>query len=136
MDYLRNKTKTLQLLLALGALYFVIGGIAHVFGLTIFPFYDSRLYAPYHDTVIALSALVIAIFLLAAARNPIKNSDGLKAVIAAGIAAVVFNIGILWKIDFAALGAPAKKTQTAVEMALLIVWLALIVYLRPKNQKQ
>lgn len=131
-----NKPRALQFLLALGALYFFIGALAHLFGLTIFPFYDGRLYAPYHDAVIALSALVIAVFLLAIARAPEKNADGLKAIIMAGIIAIIFNIGILWKIDFAALGAPAKKVQTVAEMILLIVWLVLLIYLRPKNQKQ
>ena len=131
-----NKSKALQLLLTLGALYFLIGAVAHLFGLTIFPFYDGRLYAPYHDTVIALSALALAIFLLSVARDPIKNADGLKAVIAAGAIAVIFNIGILWKIDFAALGAPVKKAQTMIEMMLLAGWLALLICLRPREQKQ
>lgn len=89
------KTTSLRLLLALGALYFVIGAVAHLFGLTIFPFYDGRLYAPYHDTVITLSALVIAVFLLTVARDLIKNIDGLKTIVVAGAIAVVFNIGIL-----------------------------------------
>lgn len=127
-----NKTKALQFLLALGALYFFIGAVAHFFGLTIFPFYDGRLYVPYHDTLIALSALVIAVFLLAVARDPIKTG-GLKAVIIAGVIAIIFNIGILWKIDFAALGAPAKKMQTVVEMVLLVFWVALLIYLRPRE---
>lgn len=131
-----NKTKALQFLLALGALYFFIGAVAHLFGLTIFPFYDGRLYAPYHDTLIALSALVIAVFLLAVACDPKKNTGGLKAIIAAGVIAVIFNIGILWRVDFAAPGAPAKKAQTVVEMVLLIAWLALLIYLRPRSKNK
>lgn len=135
MVCLQNKTKALQLLLALGALYFTIGAAAHGFGLTIFPLYDGRLYSSYHDMIIAAAALVVAIFLLAIARDPVKNIDGLKAIIVAGVVAAVFTAGSLWKFDFAALGAPAKKAQTAAELILLIIWLVALVYLRPKEPK-
>lgn len=73
-----NKLKLLKATLVLGALYYLTGAAAHWWGLTIFPFYDGRLYTPYHDSVIALVAVVLALVLITVARDPIKNIDVLK----------------------------------------------------------
>lgn len=131
-----NKIKLLQILLIIGAIYFLIGAIAHFFGLTIFPFYDGKLYTPYHDTVIALAAIIFAIFLFTIAINPIKNVGMLKAVIIGSIIAIIFNIYIISKIDFISLGAPVKKFQTVVETILLIIFVIFILIFKPKKIKQ
>lgn len=131
-----DKTKLLQIILILGTIYFLIGAIAHFFGLTIFPFYDSKLYTPYHDTVIALSAIIFAIFLFTIAKNPIKNIDILKVVVIGSIIAIIFNIYIILNIDFISLGAPAKKFQTVVETILLIIFVILLLVFKPKKIKQ
>ena len=130
-----DKTKLLQIVLILGTIYFLIGAIAHFFGLTIFPFYDGRLYTQYHDTVIALASLIFSIFLFTIARNPIKNIDMLKAVIISSIIAIIFNVYIISKIDFVSLGAPAKKFQTIVETILLVLFVVSLLILKPKKIK-
>lgn len=130
-----SKIKLLQILLVLGALYYLIGAVAHFFGLTIFPFYDGRLYTPYHDTVIALVAIVLSILLLTIARDPIKNIDTLNVVMIGAVIAIIFSMGMIWKIDFVQLGAPAKKLQTIVETGLLVAYLILLFLFRPKINK-
>lgn len=98
-----SKIKTLKLLLVLGALYYLVGAMTHLFGLTLFPFYDAALYQPYHDAIIAVSAIIISLLLLSIARDPIKNIDSLNVIILGGIIALIFMGGFLWKIDFAQL---------------------------------
>jgi hypothetical protein len=131
-----SKFKILKIILYLSATYYVVGAVAHFFGLTIFPFYVNALYAPYHDTVISLTAIILSMVLFAVARNPEKNIDILNVVIIGGIIAIIFSVGIIWKIDFVQLGAPAKKTQTIVEMILLVVSVGILAYLKPKYEKR
>ena len=130
-----DKLKLLKLTLRLGALYYVIGAFAHYFGLTIFPWFDGHLYAPYQDTVIALVACILAYFLWVVARDPIKNIDMLRAIIVSAIAASVVSITIIWKVDFVALGAPSKIPQTIVEGILGFIWVGVLIWLFPKEVK-
>ena len=130
-----NKLKILKILLYLGSIYFIIGAIAHFFGLTIFPFYDGALYTPYHDTVISLTAIILSMLLYVIAKNPERNIDTLNAIIMGGIIAIIFNIGIILRIDFVSLGAPAKKMQTIVEAFLLILYITFLILFKPKSSK-
>ncbi len=127
-----NKIQTLKTLLILGAIYYLIGAAAHFFGLSLFPFYVSSLYQPYHDTVIALAAIIIALLFLSTAHDPIKNIDSFNVIIIGGIIAIIFSVGIILKIDFIQLGGPEKKIQTMVEMIGLTFYLGALIYLRPK----
>ena len=128
-----TKLKTLKILLVLGGVYYIIGAVAHFFGLTIFPFYDSHLYTPYHDTVIALASIILSLFLFAVAKNPTKNIDTLNIFIIGGFIAIAFSVYILTTINFLALGAPEKHTQTIIETILLIFYIAFLIYLHPKK---
>lgn len=128
-----NKPQILKLFLILGGLYYLVGAIVHFFGLTLFPFYVSALYQPYHDSVITLSAIFISLLMFFTAKNPVQNIDSLNVIIIGGVIAVIFSIGIILKIDFVQLGASEKKIQTIVEMILLIVYVGLLVCLRPKR---
>ena len=130
-----NKIKFLKTLLYLGALYYVIGAITHYFGLTLFPWFDGKLYVPYQDTVIALVALVFAYLLVTVAKNPIKNKDVLKAIIISATVASIFSILIIWKVDFSATGAPAKKLQTIVEGLLGFLWVGAILVVYPYKEE-
>jgi len=129
-----DKLKLLKLTLRLGALYYIVGATAHFFDLTIFPWYDARLYAPYHDPVIALCAIMFALFLFAIAKDPVKNIDTLRVVIVGAVLASIFSIAIVWKVDFAALGAPDKKLQTIVEGLMGLVFVGFLLWLYPKKQ--
>jgi len=128
-----NKLKLLRIVLILGALYYLIGGFVHFFGLTLFPFFDAKLYAPYHDSLIALATVIFAFFLLAIAKNPIKNIDTLKIVIICSALASIFSIAIIWKVDFTNLGAPAKEIQTIVEGAAGFIYITILLWLYPRK---
>src|SRR5262245_42677280 len=104
-----DKLSLLKLTLRLGAVYYIIGAIVHYFDLTLFPWYDARLSAPYHDSVIALCSLIFTFLLLIIARDPIKNIDTLRGVIIAALVASVFSVWVIWHVDFTALGAPDKQ---------------------------
>ncbi len=129
-----NKLNLLKIVLCLGALYYLTGAFAHFFGLTLFPFYDSRLYTPYHDSILGLVGMVIALFLLAIAKNPVKNIDTLNIVIICAILATIFSFAIIWKVDFAALGAPDKKIQTVAEGILGVIFVVVLLWLYPRQK--
>ena len=131
-----NKLKLLRIVLLLCALYFLVAAVAHFFGLTIFPVYDGALHSPYHDTLLTLCDLIFVMLFLMVAKNPLKNIDTLHVIIAAFALVIIFNIGIIWNIDFIALGSTQKKMQTIVETILSTVMLILIFILRPKNTKR
>ena len=126
-----NKLVFLKIALCVGALYYAIGGFAHWFGLTIFPWFDGRLYAPYQDSVIAVVCLVLIAFLLMTARDPIKNIDALKVIISFIFIASIFSVLIIYKVNFRALGAPAKELQTIVEGVLGFVYGFILLWLYP-----
>lgn len=131
-----NKPNLLKVTLYLGATYYIVGAIVHYFGLTLFPWFDASLYVPYQDTIIAFVALVLAYFLIVVAHDPVKNKDMLKAIVISATAASIVSIVIIWKVDFVALGAPAKKLQTIIEGLLGFIWVGSILYLYPyKNAK-
>lgn len=129
-----DRIKLLKLSLRVGALYYVIGGIAHFFGLTLFPWYIGTLYSVYHDTVIVLTSFVLSIIIFTVSKNPVKNIDVLNALIIVGFLAVLFSFYIIWKIDFTP-ATEAKRTQTIIELILLIIYLGVLVYLRPHSIK-
>ncbi|MFH0937217.1 MAG: hypothetical protein V1808_02905 [Candidatus Daviesbacteria bacterium] len=126
------KLKLLKILLFMGVGYYLVGGIAHLLGLTIFPFYVATLYSPYHDTVIALSSFTLTIILFAVAKNPEKNIDVLNGLILAGFLAIIFSFYILLKIDFPQTGMD-KKFQTIVELILLIIYVVALLILKPRK---
>ncbi len=130
-----NKRKLLKIALSLGALYYLVGSYAHYFGLTLFPWFDGRLYVPYQDTLLALVDLILVYFLLVVARDPVKNIDMLRAIIVSGAIASLFSIVIVGKVDFAAIGAPGKIPQTITEGILGFVWVGILLSLYPKEGK-
>ena len=129
-----DRLKLLKIALFLGASYYLIGAYAHFFAVTLFPFYDSRIYVPYQDSVIALVAFIFAMFLVTIARDPVKTKDMLNTALACLFLASIFSIAIIWKVDFAALGAPAKKTQSIVEGMIGFLYLAALLWLYPRGR--
>ncbi len=128
-----NKPKLLKIILNLGALYYLVGSYVHFFGITLFPWYDGRLYTPYHDSVISLVAVVLALLLITIAKDPVKNIDVLRTAIFCAFIASIFSVLIIWKVDFAALGAPAKKLQTITEGILGFIYSVILIWLYPRK---
>lgn len=127
------KLPALKAVLLVAALYYVLGALTHWFGLSLFPFFDSNLYTPYQDSVIALCALVFAGLLVVVARNPMKNVEVLNFIIVSATVASLFSIAIIWKVDFSVLGAPTKKLQTITEGILGFAWVVVVCWLHPGN---
>lgn len=129
-----DKLKLLKLTLRIGVLYYLIGAFVHYFDLTLFPWYDANLFAPYHDALIALCAILFALFLFVIAKDPVKNIDTLNVVIMGSFLASIFSIVIIWQVDFAALGAPNKELQTIVEGILGFVFVGSLLWLYPHKK--
>ncbi|OGN04737.1 MAG: hypothetical protein A3B99_03560 [Candidatus Yanofskybacteria bacterium RIFCSPHIGHO2_02_FULL_44_12b] len=129
----QTKLKLLKAGLYIGAAYYLVGAFVHYFGLTLFPWFEGKLYVQYQDTIIALVAVILAYFLVVVARDPIKNLDMLKAIIVSAFIASIFSILIIWKIDFLSLGAPAKKLQTITEGILGLIFVSALIWLYPKK---
>lgn len=128
------RIRLLRIILALGSLFYIVGAIAHYFGLTIFPWYDGALYQPYHDSLIAVAGVVIAMILAVIAEHPVRNKEMIKVVIAGALLAGIFSIAIIWKIDFDAIGASAKKTQTIFEGFLGFAFAGVLWWLYPRGK--
>ena len=128
-----HRLQLLKTLLILAAIYFLFAAFCHFFGWTVFPFYDGNLYSPYHDTLLALSDLIFVLIFLAVAKNPEKNFDILQVMIIGFFLALIFNLVIIWKIDFTFLGSPAKKSQTIFETILTGFVFVSLILLKPKS---
>ncbi len=128
-----KKTKLLQTILAGAGAYYAIGAVAHFFGLTIFPFYVGNLYSPYHDTVIALAAVIFSASFFVAAKNPSRNRALINLFLFGAILGIAGSLWILYSADFAALGAPEKRVQTIVEAGLLLIFVACLYVLKPRK---
>ena len=128
-----NQLKLLKTILLLCSAYYLIAAFAHFFGLTLFPFYDGQLYSAYHDTLLALCDLIFALLFFKVARNPIKNHDTLQVMIIGFVLVILMNLGIIWKIDFVALGSYQKKFQTIIETILATIAFVFLVILKPKT---
>lgn len=130
-----KQVKLFKILLLLAAVYFLIAALCHFFGWTIFPFYDGSLYTPYHDTLLALCDLIFFMLFLVVAKDPVKNIDTLNVMIVGLFLAIIFNLGIIWKIDFAELGSIEKKLQTIAETSLAAVVFVILIILKLKQPK-
>ena len=131
-----NKTKLLKITLIGGALFLGVGATVHFFGLTLFPFYEAILYRPYQDSLLALSCVILAMFMISIARDPIRNIDTLKVVIIGSILATIFDVAIIYKVDFVAIGSPMKKTETLVEAGLGLIFIIFLLWSYPYDKKR
>ncbi len=98
--------------------------------------YDGRLYAPYHDTLLALCDLIFVMLFLVVAKDPVKNIDTLNVILASFALVIIFNAGIIWKIDFMLLGSTEKQFQTIIETILAAIMLISLIIVKPKDRKQ
>lgn len=131
-----KNVELLKMALVAGAVFFFFGAVAHWFGLSLFPWYVRELYSPYHDSLIALSCLFFTVLLMTTARDPIKNRDTLLVIILGVVVASLFSIFIPFKIDFTALSAPAKKTQTSLEGVIGLVYASGLLALSKGGEKK
>lgn len=130
-----DKISIIKLLLYGASVSYAVGAIAHFFGLTLFPWYTSKLYSPYHDSLIPLIAITVSILIFGIAKNLDKNPELLNIIIAAGIVAVIYSGLVLLRFDYAAIGVPEKALQTIVETVGLIIFVIVLIILKPREIK-
>lgn len=126
-----KNTKKISSLLYLGVVFYLVGAIVHVFGITLFPWFVSELYSPYHDTLIAISSLAMAIFFFQGARHP-ENKQLIDAImyIAFICSPLIIAMGLL--VHFGSYGASAeiKSIEAVLEGVVGIVLGVLLFVLR------
>ena len=126
-----NRRRFLKIILRLAGVYYIFGAVVHFFGLTLSPFYDGKMYVAYHDTAIALVAIVLSILLFTIAHDPVKNIDSLNVIIVGSLIAILFSFWILWKVPTTEL----KHSQTIMEIILLTLFAGSLIWLKPKPEQ-
>ncbi|MFA4937049.1 MAG: hypothetical protein WC575_02010 [Patescibacteria group bacterium] len=115
------RVKLLRVILYLASAFYFIGSIAHYFGLTIFPWFDSALYSSYHDSIIAMASLALSVIIFLIARHPDKYSPLVKGISLVAIVNGLLTIYMVYTINWAQYSSAYKQTQALVEGVLLII---------------
>lgn len=115
-----NDKRIISIILYGGTIFYVIGAIVHFFGLSIYPWFVSALYSSYHDTLIAISSLAMAVFFFQGARYP-DSKPLIGSIIAASLICGPLIIAMGVFIDFESLNASAKGLQAILEGSLAIL---------------
>lgn len=106
-NQLPKKERIISTLLYLGVIFYLVGAAVHLFGITLFPWFVSALFSPYHDTLIAIASLGMAILFLQGARHP-NNQQLVDTImyIALICSPLIIAMGLL--VDFHAYGSGAE----------------------------
>jgi len=129
------REKILKILLLFGAIFYLVGAIVHYFNITLFPWFDSALYSPYHDSIIAMASLAISGFFFATYLDPKKNIGNLWVIIIVALLSGILTISMGYTTDFFSLyGSALKSVQAGVEGWLLIILSVLVFILKPNKQ--
>jgi hypothetical protein len=128
-----NSKRVISTILYGGVLFYLAGAVIHFFGLSIYPWFVSELYSTYHDTLIAISSLAMAVFFFQGARHP-ENKDLIYAIAFASLLCgpLIIAMGIF--VDFDALNAVAKGPQAILEGVAAIA-LGLILFFLSRKSK-
>ena len=124
--------------LLIGAIYFFLVSIVHMFGFKIpvlFIYFDVPSYT-YQDKIISFLCFGWSIFLFTAFINPLKNIDLVKATLIAGSGAIVGLCIINLRTDFSELSQNISVSRFWVEtvgLSIYLIWLILF-YLRSKKE--
>lgn len=127
-----TKNNLLKIILYCVSMFYLIGAIAHYFGLTIFPWFDGNLYSPYHDSIIAMASLALFVIIFIIAQNPKKYNKLIY-----GISLVALFIGLLtvymtYSINWSQYSAVYKQEQSLIEGILLILLSGLLFILNKR----
>lgn len=109
-----TKQRTISALLYFGVAFYALGAIIHFFGLSVYPWFVAELHSSYHDTLIAISSLAMAVFFFQGARYP-DSKPLIEAIIIASLLCgpLIILMGLF--VDFNALNAAAKGSQAVLE---------------------
>jgi hypothetical protein len=136
---MRKNVAILKLLLLAGAVYFSAVAIVHMFGIRIpmlFVYYNVPSYG-YQDRIISFLAFGWSVFLFTASIDPMRNSMVVKAILLAGLAAVL-GLNVINRItDFQALSPDIDPAVFRVETLALSAYEAALIafyFLAKKNK--
>lgn len=126
-----NRKSATVILLYCGVVFYILGALIHFFGLSVYPWFVSELHSAYHDTLIAITSLVMAIFFFQAARNP-DDKPLINAIIVAGFVGGILIVAMGMFVDFNAYHAPAKGPEAILEGCIAICLGASLLYLKKR----
>lgn len=128
-----KRLQIISLLLYIGVVFYLLGAIIHFFGLSVYPWFVSELHSAYHDTLIAISSLVMAFFFFQGARHP-SAKPLINAIITAGFVGGVLIIAMGTFVDFTMYHAVDKGPQAIFEGILALgLSISLIVLRKAKR---
>ena len=112
--------------------FYFIGAISHYFWLTIFPWYDSALYSPYHDTIITMAAISFMIFFFIIAKNTDIYRQLMYGVSISALLTGFMTLYMAYAVDFSQYKSDIKVLQATVEWFLLLL-ISGAIYICNKN---
>ena len=115
-NQLPKKERIISTLLYLGVIFYLVGAAVHLFGITLFPWFVSALFSPYHDTLIAIASLGMAILFLQGARHP-NNQQLVDTImyIALICSPLIIVMGLLVNFHPYGSGAEIKSLEAVIE---------------------
>jgi len=114
------------------SLFYLIGAIAHYFGLTIFPWYDGALYSPYHDSIITMAAIAMTILLYIISTDVQKYKKLINGISLIGIINGILTIYMAYNVNFEIYNQNNKQFQAIVEGTLLVAVSISLYFLNKK----
>lgn len=123
----------LKYLLYVLSIFYLIGGIAHYFGLTIFPWYDKALYSPYHDSIIAMATIAMMIIIYIIATDIQKYKKLINGISLIALINGFLTIYMAYKVNFEIYNQNNKKLQAIIEGILLILASISLYFLNRKK---
>ena len=127
---MNKNTVMLKWLLLIGGIYFLSVAVAHMLGVKIpllFIYFNVPSYE-YQNKIISFLSFGWAVFMFAAAYDPMNNHLAVKAILIAGIGAI-FGLNIInSSTDFLALAPGIKPSVFQMETLGLSAYVAALIY--------
>lgn len=127
---MNKNTMTLKWLLFAGAIYFMAISIAHMLRIKVpllFIYYNAPSYG-YQDRIISFLSFGWSVFLFTASLDPVKNRALVKAILIAGLAAILGLHVINSVTDFHALSPDSNPLVFRIETLGLSVYVAALIF--------
>ena len=126
-----SREKVVSTILYIGTVFYLVGTLVHQFGITLYPWFVAELYSPYHDTLIAISSLVMAILFFQGARNPDNKVivDTIMYMATIG-GLLVIAMGLFTDFHGYGIAGETKATQSIFEGATALLLAAVLFKLR------
>ena len=124
-----RNTAILKWLLLAGAVYFLAIAIVHMLRIKIpflFVYYDLPSYG-YQDRIISFLSFGWSVFMFMASTDPAKNRDAVKAILVAGIAAILGLNVINSVTNFNALSPDVHPSDFRKETVVLSTYVAVLI---------